>query len=70
MGRLSHLLAFPLELCPFDDLCEGQIEQPSLLAFELRQDITQRLPSCWSGLGEPCAHWCPCQCMSDQGRRP
>jgi hypothetical protein len=46
MLRLGHLLAFPLALCPFDDLCEIQIEQPSLLAFELRQDITQRLPSC------------------------
>jgi hypothetical protein len=47
MWRLGHLLAFPLELCPFDDLCEVQIEQPRLLAFELRQDIMQRLTSCW-----------------------
>jgi hypothetical protein len=46
MLGLGHLLSFSLELRPFDHLCEVHIEQPSLLAFALRQDVTQRLPSC------------------------
>ena len=70
MLRLGHLLAFPLELCPFDHLREVQIEQPSLLAFELRQDITQRLTACLQGLGQPLAHLCPCQFMGDEGQLP
>ena len=70
MVGLGHLLAFPLELCPFDHLREVQIEQPSLLTFELRQDITQRLPSCLQGLGQPCAHLRSFQFMGDEGRLP
>jgi len=50
MLGLGHLLTFPLEFCSFDDLREVQIEQPSLLTFELRQDITQRLSSSLQGL--------------------
>jgi hypothetical protein len=45
MVGLGHLLSFPLERRPFNHLCEVHIEQPSLLAFELREDVTQRLPS-------------------------
>ena len=64
---LGHLLAFPLELCSFDDLREVQIEQPSLLTFELRQDITQRLTARVERLGQPFAHLRACQFMSDEG---
>jgi hypothetical protein len=45
MLGLGHLLSFPLELRPCDALREVQIEQSSLLAFELCQNVTQRLPS-------------------------
>ena len=70
MLRLAHLLSFPLELRPFDHLREVQIEQPSLLAFKLREDITQRLTSGLQGLGQPFAHLCPCQFMGNKGRLP
>jgi hypothetical protein len=70
MVRLGHLLALPLKLCPCDDRREGQIEQPSWLTFELRQDITQRLTARMQGLGQPCAHLCACQFRRDEGRRP
>ena len=40
---LGHLLASPLELLALNHLREVQIEQPSLLAFELRQNVTERL---------------------------
>ena len=48
---LGHLLSFPLELVTLEHLCQVEIEQPSLLPFELRQDITQRLSSSLQGLG-------------------
>jgi len=41
-----------------------------LLAFELRQDITQRLTARVQGLGQPCPHLCPCQFMCHEGRLP
>src|ERR671919_1337164 len=70
MVALGHLLSFALALRPFAPLCEVQIEQPSLLAFELRQDVTPRLPSCLEVLGHPGPLLRPCQCMGDEGRLP
>jgi len=67
---LGHLLAFPLELRPFDPLREVQIEPPHLLTFVLCPDVTQRLTSCWQALGQPCAPLGSFQCMGDEGRRP
>jgi hypothetical protein len=43
MLGLGHLLSSPLELLALDHLREVQIEQPSLLAFELRQNVAERL---------------------------
>ena len=68
--RLAHLRSFPLALRPFDPLRAVHIEQPSVWAFERRADITPWLTSGLSGVGQPCAHLCPCQCMGDAGRRP
>ena len=39
-----------------------------MLAFELREDIAQRLSSRLQGLGQPFTHLSPCQFMDDQGR--
>ena len=63
---LCHLLASPLELLTLDHLCQVEIEQPSLLAFKLREDVAQRLSARLQGLGQPCAHLCPLQFMGDQ----
>lgn len=65
---LRHLLAFALELLPLDTLRQVYIEQPSLLACKLRQDIPQRLASGVQGLRHPCAQLSPLQCMADEGR--
>jgi hypothetical protein len=46
MVGLGHRLALPLALRPFAHLCAVHSAQPSLLAFALREDVTQRLPSC------------------------
>jgi hypothetical protein len=43
MLALRHLLSSARKLLPLEHLCQVYIEQPRLLAFELRQDITQRL---------------------------
>jgi hypothetical protein len=47
---LRHLLSLPLEFFTLDNLRQVQIEQPSLLSFEPRQDIAQRLASGLKGL--------------------
>jgi hypothetical protein len=65
---VSHLLSFPLEFFPLDDLSQVYIEQPSLLTFELCQDITQRLTSGLKSLGQPLAHLRPFEFMSKEGR--
>jgi hypothetical protein len=70
MLGLGHLLAFPLALRPFDHRGEGHIEPPSLWAFALRQDVTQRVPSCLAGLGQPFPPLRPCQFRGDEGRLP
>jgi hypothetical protein len=70
MWGLGHLLAFPLERRPCDDLREVHIEQSSLLAFELCQNVTQRLPSGLQGLEPPFPQLRPFQCMGDEGRLP
>jgi hypothetical protein len=67
---LCHLLASALELLPLDHLCQVEIEQPSLLAFKLREDVTQRLAARLQSLGQPFAHLRPLQFMGDQGRCP
>jgi hypothetical protein len=43
MLGLGHLLSSALKLLTLEPLCQGYIEQPRLLAFELSQDIAQRL---------------------------
>jgi hypothetical protein len=63
---LCHLLASALELLTLDHLCQVEIEQPSLLAFKLREDVAQRLSACVQGLGQPFAHLGPLQFMGDQ----
>jgi len=65
---LRHLLASARTLLPLDPLRQGYIEQPRVLAFALRQDITQRLTARVQGLGQPGPHLRPCQCMGDEGR--
>jgi len=70
MLGLDHLLASALELLALDHLRQVEIEEPSLLAFELRQDIPQRLTTCVQGLGQPFSHLCPCQFMRDEGGLP
>ena len=67
---LGHLLALPLDLCPFDALREGHIEPARVLTFARREDITQRVTARGQGLGQPCAHRRACQCMGDEGRLP
>jgi hypothetical protein len=39
---LRHLLSLTLELVTLDHLGQVEIEQPSLLPFELSQDLTKR----------------------------
>ena len=68
MLGLRHLLSSALELLALDHLRQVEIEQPRLLAFELRQDITQRLPARLQGLGQPFPHLRPLQFMGDEGR--
>src|SRR5215475_387416 len=51
MLGLGHLLASALELLALDPLCQVYIEQPSLLAFKLREDVTQRLAARLQSLG-------------------
>jgi hypothetical protein len=63
---LGHLLASALELFTLHHLCQGEIEQSSLLAFKLREDVAQRLAARLQGLGQPFAHLCPLQFMGDQ----
>src|SRR5215475_4720755 len=70
MLSLNHLLASALELLPLDHLCQVEIEQPSLLAFQLREDVTQRLSACVQGLGQPFTPLCPFQFMGDQAGLP
>lgn len=65
---LGHLLSFALKPLTLNDLRQVQIEQPSLLAFELRQDITQRLASGLQGLGQPFAPLRPLQFTDNEGR--
>ena len=65
---LRHLLSSARKLLPLDYLCQGYIEQPRLLACELRQDITQRLTARVQGLGQPGPHLRPFQCRADEGR--
>src|SRR5262245_58039812 len=67
---LSHLLASALALLTLDHLCQGESEQPSLLACKLREDVAQRLSSRLQGLGQPVAHLCPLQFMGDQAGLP
>src|SRR5215471_6117750 len=64
---LCHLLASALELLSLDHLCQVEIEQPSLLAFKLREDVTQRLAARLQSLGQPCAQLRPLEFMGDQG---
>ena len=59
MLGLCHLLTSALELLTLDHLCQVEIEQPSLLAFKLREDVAQRLSARLQGLGQPCAHLRP-----------
>jgi len=66
MLGLCHLLASALALLTLDHLRQVEIEQPSWLAFTLREDVTQRLTACVQGLGQPCAHLRPLQCMGEQ----
>ena len=68
MLALRHLLASARKLLPLAHLCQGYIEPPRLLAFELRQDITPRLTARVQGLGQPGPHRRPFQCMGDEGR--
>ena len=70
MLGLGHLLSSPLELLALDHLCQVEIEEPSLLAFELRQHVPQRLTARVQGLGQPFPHLRPCQFMRDEGRLP
>jgi hypothetical protein len=65
---LRHLLASARNLLPLDHLRQVSIEQPRLLAFELRQDITQRLTARVQGLGQPGPHLRPFPFMGDEGR--
>ena len=51
MLGLCHLLAFALALLTLAPLRQVSIEQPSLLAFKLREDVTQRLAARVQGLG-------------------
>jgi hypothetical protein len=64
---LRHLLASARTLLPLDHLCQVEIEPPRLLAFELRQDITQRLTARVQSLGHPSPHLRPFACMRDEG---
>ena len=64
---LRHLLSSARTLLPLDHLCQVAIEQPRLLAFELRQDIPQRLTARVQRLGQPRPHLRPCACMADEG---
>jgi hypothetical protein len=64
---LRHLLSSARTLLPLDHLGQVSIEQPRLLAFELRQDITQRLTARVQGLGQPGPHLRPCAFMGDEG---
>jgi hypothetical protein len=41
-----------------------------VVAFELCQDITQRLTARVQGLGQPFPHLRPCQFMRDESRLP
>ena len=68
MLALRHLLSSARKLLPLDHLRQGYIEQPRLLAFELRQDITPRLTARVQGLGQPGPQLRPFQCMGDEGR--
>ena len=70
MLGLGHLLAFAFEFLTLDHLRQVQIEQPRLLAFKLREDVTQRLASRLQGLGQPCAHLRPLQFMGESGWAP
>jgi hypothetical protein len=64
---LRHLLSSARKLLPLDYLCQVEIEQPRLLAFELRQDITQRLTARVQSLGQPSPHLRPFEFMSEEG---
>src|SRR5437588_282272 len=68
MLALRHLLSSACTLLPLDHLCQVYIEPPRLLAFELHQDITQRLTARLQGLGQPGPHLRPFPFMGDEGR--
>jgi hypothetical protein len=68
MLGLGHLLASALELLTFDHLCEIEIEQPRLLTFELREELTQRLSTCLESLGQPSPHLGALQFLRNQSR--
>ena len=70
MWRLRPLLASPLALLALDHLRQGEIEEPSLVAFELRQHITQCLTTRVQGLGPPCPPLGPCEFIGAEGRLP
>jgi hypothetical protein len=65
MLGLCHLLTFALALLTLDHLRQGYIEQPSLLAFKLREDVTQRLSARLQGLGQPCTPLRPLPFLGD-----
>ncbi len=67
---LGHRLTSARKLLPREHLCQGEIAQPRWVAFQLRQDVTQRVASRWQGLGHPCAHLGPRPCMGEQAGVP
>jgi hypothetical protein len=67
MLGLGHLLSCAFELVAPDDLGQIDFQQPGLLPFELREGITQSLPSGLQGLRQPCAAVGPCECRRDEG---
>jgi hypothetical protein len=66
--RLLHLLSFALEFITADDFDQVGIQQPRLLALELRQRILEGLPTRLERLWQPFAHLRPLQFVGDQAR--
>ncbi len=70
LWALRHLLSSACTRRTRAHLCQGDSEPPRGLAFERRQDSTQRLTSRVEGLGQPGAPLGPFPCRRAEGRLP
>ena len=68
MLGLGPLLSSTRAFLALEDLSQVEIKEPSLLTFELREEVTQGLSTCLECLGQPGPHLGAFQCMGNQRR--